>query len=584
MRTRAVAVGSDRSNAIGPVELECLASGLVIVHHGVGAFQDGYAPGALTAGTRVTVPWHLVREARLEGDRLFLSLDESVTPHHRLLLTAFSTGDPPDLSELRRRRFVVRIGTAAATLVVGLLVAVTALRVSTETGAGAAVLLGCLSAGVVFLAGMVADHRIGLFTTGPDAEAARLALVADLARHLPGLAIEPRPPPPSRPEPARNVPSFQSLLPRSTAAVVITMSAALLAAVITASSLSRSPERDGSRRVALEEERPTPATPPPRAAEPAGPLLASIAPTPKAPGRSAAPPPATGSVAVLAGACTCRRADSLLWRDGLPRVSLVLIDKRVREHNGHPHLELELGVVNNWEQPIPEVSLLVQFFDRDPPPSQKRTPTYDRPLFFEGPLEPGQAIKWHVEARGTEFEVVAPHEDLLDPGGADAAATNLLADLLKANHRPIRLHGAMMLAYLGDPRAKEGALGLREALREDEAPYIDRLMWALSDVKTCSLEVSEGAAARVAKACVYNASTEPRRDLALRLRALDRAFRHDTPVEPPPLVVAERTWKLSGELAPKQGAVVSVAFDTSNADGIAPKAFEAYADREEFVF
>src|SRR5438477_12193898 len=112
MRTRAIAVPSDRSNAVGQVELECTPLGLLIVHHGVGSFQDGYAPAALTTGTRIVVPWPSVREASFEGDRLLLTVDEALTPHNRLLLAGFSTGDPPDPHERRKRRLSVRLRPA----------------------------------------------------------------------------------------------------------------------------------------------------------------------------------------------------------------------------------------------------------------------------------------------------------------------------------------------------------------------------------------------------------------------------------------------------------------------------------------
>jgi hypothetical protein len=258
----------------------------------------------------------------------------------------------------------------------------------------------------------------------------------------------------------------------------------------------------------------------------------------------------------------------------------VLIERRSHQHNGHDHLDVELGVVNNSSQPIPEVSLLVQFYERDPAPSTKRTPTFDRPLYFEGPLLPGQAIKWHAEARGNDFDVAGAPDALLDPSGSDAAPANLFAELLKANHRPIRLHGAMMLSWLGDPRAKDGALSLREALREDEAPYIDRLTWTFGEIRTCAVEVPEGASVRTVRVCVFNEAAEPRKNLALRVRALDRVFTHRTPVEPPPLVLAEHTYKLSGEIGPKVGSFASLSFETTNPDGIPPKIFEAYADRD----
>jgi hypothetical protein len=274
----------------------------------------------------------------------------------------------------------------------------------------------------------------------------------------------------------------------------------------------------------------------------------------------------------------------VLWREGLPRVSTILIERSQRAHKDHLHTELEIGVVNNSDAPIPEISLLVQFYEKDPPPSTRRVPTFDRPLYFEGPLTAGQAIKWHVEARGNDFEVSGAPPGKLDPTGGDAAPTGILVDLLKANHRPVRLHGAMMLAYLGDPRARDGALGLREALREDEAPYIDRLMWALSEVTTCDVQVEGAGDSLTVRACVFNTSKEPKTGLAMRIRALDHAFRHDTPVEVPPVVVAERALKLSGKLAPGEGAFAAAAIDTSNPDGVDVQAFEVYADREELVF
>jgi hypothetical protein len=109
-------------------------------------------------------------------------------------------------------------------------------------------------------------------------------------------------------------------------------------------------------------------------------------------------------------------------------------------------------------------------------------------------------------------------------------------------------------------------------------------MWTQSEIRTCAVTVAEGASPRAVRACVFNASAEPREHLAMKVRALDKPFRYDTPVEPPPLVITEHVWKLEGQLAPGQGALAAVSFETENPDGIAPKAFEAYADREDLVF
>ena len=108
MKFRAVAAASSLSNAVGTVELECTPHGLSVVYLGVGAYAEGFAPGALTHGTGVLVPWNGVKEARLQGDRLYLALDPGATPHHRLWLANFSTGDLVHERELFRQRAILR--------------------------------------------------------------------------------------------------------------------------------------------------------------------------------------------------------------------------------------------------------------------------------------------------------------------------------------------------------------------------------------------------------------------------------------------------------------------------------------------
>ncbi|MBM4364101.1 MAG: hypothetical protein FJ104_15580, partial [Deltaproteobacteria bacterium] len=254
-------------------------------------------------------------------------------------------------------------------------------------------------------------------------------------------------------------------------------------------------------------------------------------------------------------------------------------ERRVRRERDF--LELELAVVNNWERPLPEVSLLVTFFAADPPPSGRRTRTTDRTLFFEGPLLPGQAIKWHVAGRGSDFEVEVPAQAPLEAAGSDAAPTALAAELLRAHHRPVRLHGAMLLAYLGDPRGREGAIALRDALRDDEAPYLDRLLRATTPLRVCALRESGAPPRRGLDACVHNAGTEPLGGVSLIARALDAPFRYDTPVEPPPRVLAERSYDLAVALPPGTGTEVHVELDVTNPDGLVPQAYEAYAEPAE---
>src|SRR5688572_15610753 len=92
MRVRAVAAPSSQSNAIGTLELECTPEGLRLIHLGISAYREGYAPAAVTRGTSVFAPWLAVEEVRVGEQHVFLGLAPSVSPHSRLCLTHFSQG------------------------------------------------------------------------------------------------------------------------------------------------------------------------------------------------------------------------------------------------------------------------------------------------------------------------------------------------------------------------------------------------------------------------------------------------------------------------------------------------------------
>ena len=179
-----------------------------------------------------------------------------------------------------------------------------------------------------------------------------------------------------------------------------------------------------------------------------------------------------------------------------------------------------------------------------------------------------------MEGQGVEFEVHNPVPGNVGPFGDDAAPSNLFAELLTANHRPVRLHAAMMLTFLGDPRARDAVLELREALREDEAPYLNRLIVAQAPVKVCKLQIE--AARQAGSACLFNAGTEARKDLGLRVRGLAAEVSHGDPVGQPPEVRSEASYHVPGALEPNDGRVVSFAFDLR---GERAETFEAFADR-----
>jgi hypothetical protein len=590
MKVRAIAAPAERSNAVGTVELECTPAGLALVYLSVAAFSDGYAPGALASDAQLIVPWTSVREARVEGEQIFLALDPAITPHHRLTLVNFSGGDTVHHREVYRQRVILRIGATGAALVSLLVVAFTVPRIAPRTSALTALLIGAATALAVLAVGLFADRRVA--TGGADSGTVREALVAQLSLFLPGLVRGPRPPRP--PPKLPSILNLQGILPRTTLAIVITLTATMLGLVLVGRWIvSGEREQRHAQLRAPPAARPKTGRPPPPPVSPAPPSPAAAPPRPPAatpePSSDPAPGPQTpalppsSEVALVTGACQCGRSDCALWADPVPKLSTLLLSRRARPKGRHTQLELDIAAVNNSDREIRELSMMVQFYEQDPPPSLKKYPVSHRAVYYEGPLGPGQAVKWSIEARGTEYEILNPIEGDVGPRGEEAAPTNLLAQLLDANHRPVRLHGAMMLAFLADPRAREGTLKLRDALREDEAPYLERLLLATGDVRTCRLRVSEGGRARKVQACVFNASAEAKPNLGLRVRGLAARIDHQLPVEPPPLVAAEATWKLAVELQPGTGAQVAARLDLSSTGGQAPAMFEAYADRIDLL-
>jgi hypothetical protein len=251
----------------------------------------------------------------------------------------------------------------------------------------------------------------------------------------------------------------------------------------------------------------------------------------------------------------------------------------VRESIRKRYLDLDVAVVNNGNANIDEVTLVVLFYATDPS-GKRREQVASRPLFFEGPLLPGQAIKWSTDAEGTEVEVQAPALGSLGPEGEALAPTDRFASLLEANHRPVRMHGAMMLAYLGDARAREGILKLREALREDEAPYLDRLLAATSELRVCRLAVQTEAGGRTVRGCLFNAAAEAKKDLGVKLRGLDAPVLSGMPVGAPPSLLLEQVLSVPGELPAQTGFAFSARV---TAEGGAPLVWEAMADRADLL-
>lgn len=561
MKVRAIATRSEASNAIGTVELECTPFGLVVVYFGVGSFTEGYAPGAVTTGTSVTVPWAGVLEARAHGDQLRLVFDPVLTPHNELMLANFSTGNAVDHRNVYRQRLMVRVAAAAVALVLLL----TGWAALPRLGGGftlvSALVIGAVAAGLIVVLGFAADHWIA--TGGGDSERTRQIFVSMLSYYLPSVA-QAGPSVPAAPKPWK-LPNFDGILPRTTGAIAITIASATLAAVLMAKWLSEPPAPEPSAHRIGESAPPELSEPEPSGPEPSAkpaprPRPAAPAPAPARKGGPAAQGASEGHLAA-GEACQCTRADSVLWRQSIAELTTLLIDSKIDRDGENPELILEVGAINNSDEPIEQLSMRVEFYEQDPPPSSKLYSVSNRPLYFQGPLLPGKAIKWRVQAQGTHFKIhpptAGPRQEALDdtigPNGERAAPTNLLADLLNANHRPVRLHGAMLLAFLNDPRAPDAARELRRALREEEATYLRRLLEAVAEVRACDLQVSASGEFSV---CVQNTSAHARQGLGLQIKALGATVTHQDPVGPPPEVLEDWKWPLPVELGARSGVRV----------------------------
>ncbi len=595
MRFRATAIQSERSNAAGAVELECSADGLLFVHQAVFASSEGYVPAAVAAGSELLVPWASIVEANVEGDQLLLEIEARLTPLNRLCLGHFSAGEeqvPPD--ESRRRRLVVRVASAGLALSAALAAFAGARGTGAAPSLSLSISTSILTALAVLAVGFWADRFVAAPSPRLSGDVARELFLAELAGYLPSLTRAPAALPPPRPPLLLH---FERILPRTTAAIVITLSAALLGVLLTTRVIvldedearARGAARRGEDRYGADAERGTgrdEAERPAKRDSVREERREATTPASNASSRPAAPaaPPASGDSVTMAESCRCQRADSALWANPLPRLSILMLSQRVRKGRGEDenkrkkYVEAELAVVNNSKTDIPELSLLVEFFERDPPPSNKRYSVSTRPLFYEGPLRPAQAIKWSVEAQGMEIEVHNPIPGNIGEFGDDAAPSNMFAELLTANHRPVRLHAAMMLTFLGDPRAREAVLELREALREDEGPYLNRLLQAQLPVKVCKLQVEP--VRQAGSACLFNAGAEPRKDLGVRVRALADEVAHETPLSAPPEVRVERSYHVPSELPPNDGRKITFAFDLK---GERSENFEAFADRYDLL-
>ncbi len=553
MRVRATATGSSRSNAIGQLELSCTKSGLALGLYGVGAYSEGYGVGALTTGTRVTVPYSGIKAVRVAGDEVFLHLQSPGFPHDKLTLTRFTAGPGVPPVELRRRRLILHFTALSIAALASLSATILAPLSSGDVIAWGALGYGAIAASLVLALGYALDQNLLLRPPGEDAT--REAFLGDLALHFPNILRNDLP---LHQKKRLALPRFTTLFPRTAATVGMTMAAAILTALVSGQRLFMTKVGPPSPEV-----RQTPAgnlgvdspqdsliapEPPAPITQPQVPSSAPESPQEIQEARS------DEEEAVIERRCLCDRADSQLWKKPIPRLSALLIEKRSIPLKNYIRSRIQVAVVNNGDTAINEITLNVQFFERR---GKKRVPTKDRPLYFEGPLRPGEAIKWTTEARGTEFEINVPQVGYLGTNGDGAASAETFYKLLEANHRPVRLHAARILSYLGDERARKAALDLKDAMRAAEAPYLRRILAATGDTRICDVELKKEPTTTIG-VCVYNGGDAEVAALGVQLNALSGNLDIDHPLADPPSLRGHQKWRIPGKLNGQSGRYVRI--------------------------
>ncbi len=219
------------------------------------------------------------------------------------------------------------------------------------------------------------------------------------------------------------------------------------------------------------------------------------------PGASRAAPPPTAARAVSSSGrvltpCSCERGDSPLWSSPPPVLSILPIPTRRGDGplpddispridaRGRGRYEFDIAIVNNGKDDLADIRLVLTFARRDA--RGDRAGVTDRGLFWEGALGPGRSVKWSVKAPGTEVRIDADEKRTL--ADVRTASGDAFFGLLRARQAAVRLHGATMLAYVGDKRAETAARQL-DGLSKPQELVREMVVRAASPLRVCGAKV-----------------------------------------------------------------------------------------------
>lgn len=539
---RAIAVAHEQSNAVGTVDLFCCDAGLAVHFVRISSYTDGYVPYPTTSRQQVLVPYDKIAQVRVDRDGLVhLVIDPSCTPYHRLVLAGLVRDHKVDHVSSHRLRMRVAHRTTLVALVAWIPIAMV-LRWTAPNLSAIIVMAtaACVSLALHWMRQEIATRWV-LFNA--STQQLRDQLIAELRYRLaPGKVelasddaalVDNSKDSDIEGKWARHADSPEASLRGLFVTVGVVAAAAVLAILIGKNLLFSSSQNEQAWGSDLQEawgfleSRSTGA--------PTG-ILSSEAST-----MVADPTP----LVEPAPPCACERSDSPLWSDGVPRMSIISTNRPGTTSPERPSVYPEIAIVNNASTDLKDIVMVVDFLYSGGP-DQKPRVVDKQDLFWEGVLAPGKAVKWRVRGRGDDFRVNSfikgqLGQDMLEPAPADA----FYKLVMTANTPSVRLHGAKMLAYLGDSRVTEGIEKLRQEHREEMTSTIDQIAQATRALRVChtTVEPADQTSKLRVTACVFNAGAT----IARKPLVTAQVVREGEGVE--------SRWSLPEDLAPNTGVV-----------------------------
>jgi hypothetical protein len=509
----------------------------------ISSYTEGYVPYPTTSSERVTVPYEQVARVDVDGDGLVhLTLDASCTPYSRLVLAGLARDPAFDHVASHRRRARIERNVTLAALLAWIPVALILRAAAPDLSAIIVMGIAASSAAVLHMVRRDVASKVVLFNR--STQQVRDELLRELRYRLaPGrvrthLVPSDVPAPEAAPAALGEPEGEEAGSLRGLFATAGIVAAAAAIAILVGKNLlfsAQEPEaqwgKDQSEAWAFLNREPAPASD--ALASSSGASAIAPDPTPIIP-----PPPP----------CSCDRADSPLWSDGVPRMSVLAHNRPGPTSHDRPSMYPEIAVVNNSSEDLKDIVMVVDFI-LGPRDGRKARVLDKQDLFWEGRLGPGRAVKWRVRGRGDDYSVTSFVSGMLGQEDAKPAPADEFYKLsMTANTPSVRLHGTKMLAYLGDERVGEGLEKLRQEGREEMADTIEQIGMAARPLRVCSVrsEVDpKNAGQLVVKACVFNAS----RAEVTRPMVTARAKLSDAS--------SEARWSLPEDLPSKTGVITT---------------------------